>query len=149
LKNVKLSQVFSVIQHQTSYQFLYNNEDVQNAPSVNVEVKEATVPQILAICFSTNYPLEYRIEDSTVVVLRKPIVPYNLRIPTTIDASQFTVSGKVTDSLGNPLAGVSVSLKGTSTGTITDANGNYSLTLENGGGILVFSYVGYAEKEVG
>lgn len=148
LKDVKLSQVFKIIQQQTHYQFLYNDEDVQNAPLVSVVVKGATVPQILTICFTKNYPLGYRIEDSTVVVLRKPFASYNIKIPTKIEIPQFTVTGKVTDSLGNPLIGVTVSLKGTQTGTITDANGNYSLTLESGNGALVFSYVGYTTKEI-
>lgn len=60
----------------------------------------------------------------------------------------FTVSGKVTDPNGTSLAGVSIILKGTSTGTTTDSQGNYSLSLPNGTGILVFTFIGYAKKEV-
>lgn len=61
---------------------------------------------------------------------------------------QFTVSGRVSDSMGNPLIGVSVSLVGTTVGTMTDQNGNYSLTLENENGTLVFSYVGYMRQKI-
>ncbi|MCZ2337383.1 MAG: SusC/RagA family TonB-linked outer membrane protein [Chitinophagales bacterium] len=62
---------------------------------------------------------------------------------------QFDVSGKVTDQIGKPLIGVSVTLKGNSTvGTTTDVSGNYSLSLDNGNGTLVFSFVGYLSQEV-
>jgi len=59
------------------------------------------------------------------------------------------VSGTVTDQNGSPLIGVSVTLKGsTSVGTVTSANGSYSLTIPDGNGTLVFSYVGYVSQEV-
>ncbi len=64
------------------------------------------------------------------------------------NSTQFVVSGKVSDSLGNPLMGVSVTLSDTKAGTMTDKNGDYSLTLENGNGTLVFSYVGYMKQKV-
>lgn len=61
---------------------------------------------------------------------------------------QQTVNGKVTDSKGTPLPGVSVVLKGTSTGTSTDAAGNYTIYLPESSGILVFSYMGFKSQEV-
>ncbi|MBO4595761.1 MAG: TonB-dependent receptor [Bacteroidales bacterium] len=59
-----------------------------------------------------------------------------------------TVKGKVTDPNNQPLAGVSVFFKGTSTGVTTDANGNYSITSRNGGKTLVFSCLGMKEQEI-
>lgn len=147
LKDVKLSRVFDIIQQRTDYQFLYNDEDVNKAPLVTIVVKEATVPQILADCFK-DYPLTYRIENRAVVVSSKLRVPSAMRLPIAIRALEFKVRGAVTDSLGNPLVGVSISLKGSATGTVTDENGNYALTLEDGNGTLVFSYVGYLKQEV-
>jgi TonB-dependent starch-binding outer membrane protein SusC len=68
----------------------------------------------------------------------------------TIKKAAFTVKGKVTDSDTNePLIGVSVVLKGTATGGITNENGEYSLDLPNGEGVLIFSYIGYETQEVG
>ena len=62
--------------------------------------------------------------------------------------SQNTVSGTVTDaSNGEPLAGVSVVVKGTTTGALTDFDGNYTIEVADGA-ILVFSYIGYSSKEV-
>ena len=63
--------------------------------------------------------------------------------------AQFKVSGKVSDEKGEGLVGVSVVVKGTTTGTITDIDGNYSLQVSSGKTTtLVLSYIGYASKEV-
>ncbi|HYF69270.1 MAG TPA: mucoidy inhibitor MuiA family protein [Ohtaekwangia sp.] len=60
---------------------------------------------------------------------------------------QGTVKGRVFDDAGNPVPGVNVIVKGTTLGTVTDANGNYSLTLPRDGSVLVFSFIGYATQE--
>ena len=62
--------------------------------------------------------------------------------------AQSAVSGKVTDEAGEPLVGVNVLIKGTTTGTMTDLDGNYSLTDVRKGAILVFSSIGYTSQEV-
>ncbi|HKG07077.1 MAG TPA: TonB-dependent receptor [Pedobacter sp.] len=62
--------------------------------------------------------------------------------------SQMIVTGKVSDGSGQPLPGVSVRLKGTNTGGVTNASGVYSLTVPEGTGTLVFSFVGYATQEI-
>jgi TonB-linked SusC/RagA family outer membrane protein len=62
--------------------------------------------------------------------------------------AQRTVSGTVTDNSGIPLIGANVTAKGTTTGTITDIDGNYSLTVPDGTTVLVFSYTGYNTREV-
>ena len=63
--------------------------------------------------------------------------------------AQFKVSGKVSDEKGEGLVGVSVVVKGTTTGTITDSDGNYSLQVSTGKATtLVLSYIGYASMDV-
>ncbi|QHT69995.1 TonB-dependent receptor [Rhodocytophaga rosea] len=69
-----------------------------------------------------------------------------LRIYSTIKA--ISIRGKVTDEANMGLPGVNVLLKGTTNGTTTDAEGNYSLSAPDGDGTLVFSYIGYATQEV-
>ena len=60
---------------------------------------------------------------------------------------EMTVTGKVTDENGEALPGVTVVLKGTSRGTSTNGEGNYSLSVAEGGGTLVFSFIGYQSQE--
>ena len=62
--------------------------------------------------------------------------------------AQTSVSGKVTDSSGEPLVGVNVLVKGTTNGTMTDYNGNWNLSNLRQGAVLVFSSIGYASEEV-
>lgn len=63
--------------------------------------------------------------------------------------SQKTITGNVTDSKdGNPLAGVSVLVKGASSGTVTNMDGNFTLTIPEKASTLIFSYLGYTSKEV-
>lgn len=62
--------------------------------------------------------------------------------------AQFTVSGTVKDATGESLIGVSVLAKGTAIGTITDFDGNYSLSVPDGTTILVYSYIGFADKQM-
>ncbi len=63
-------------------------------------------------------------------------------------AAELTVAGRVTDDEDQGLPGVNVLLKGTSTGTTTDGEGAYSITVPDGSGTLVFSYIGYLTQEV-
>lgn len=58
------------------------------------------------------------------------------------------VRGKVQDEKGDPLPGVSINVKGTANGTITDAGGNYSIMVPDGRAVLVFSFIGYTPQEV-
>lgn len=64
-----------------------------------------------------------------------------------VEAAQ-KVSGKVTDETGEGMPGVNVTQKGTTTGTITDIDGNFSLSVDNGNSVLVFSFVGYLAQEL-
>jgi TonB-dependent starch-binding outer membrane protein SusC len=61
---------------------------------------------------------------------------------------EFTIAGQIKDESDQPLPGVSILLKGTNVGTTTDAEGKYTLNLPDGGGILVFSFIGYVTQEV-
>ncbi len=62
--------------------------------------------------------------------------------------AQRAITGKVTDDKGESLLGASVVVKGTTTGTITDADGSYSLSVPNAGAVLIFSFTGFNTKEV-
>ncbi|MEJ7644949.1 MAG: SusC/RagA family TonB-linked outer membrane protein [Chryseolinea sp.] len=62
--------------------------------------------------------------------------------------AEITVSGKVTDNTGEVLPGVNILVKGTANGTTTDTNGDYSLSVPDGTGTLVFSFIGYTSQEV-
>lgn len=75
-----------------------------------------------------------------------PMISY--AAPMDVQQGTITVRGTVIDKTGEPLIGVSVAVKGTSTGTITDLDGNYSINVANQDVVLAYSYIGYATQEI-
>ncbi len=142
--NIALTKVFEEIRNQTGYQFFYADEVISSAKNVTLNVKKASIEEVLDLCFK-NQQLAYTISENTIVVKRKLIIPeINAPPPppTAID-----VKGKITDESGQPLVGATVLLKGSNTGTKTDANGNFSINAEPNS-TLIISYVGFETQEV-
>ena len=142
VKNVHLKDVFNLLRKQTGYDFLYNTAELNNSSRVTLNVNNEELREVLNRCFR-NQPLTYTISNTTVLVRKKTNV-LSLMQP-------LTVTGKVTDTKGEPLAGVSVKVKNSQVSAVTDANGNFKINVPNNDAILVFSYLGFAsqEKKVG
>ena len=79
--------------------------------------------------------------------MRQILLYLFLLIAISVSAEQFLIKGKVVDENNEPMIGATVYVKGTSRGTATDINGNYSIVVEKGA-ILKITYVGYYEKEI-
>ena len=62
--------------------------------------------------------------------------------------AQHTISGKITTEQGEPLIGATIEEKGTTNGTITDIDGNYSLTCKDSKAVIIVKYIGYADQDV-
>jgi TonB-linked SusC/RagA family outer membrane protein len=137
LENVSIKEVFSTIEAQSNYRFLYNEKSIENQ-IVSINSQSGSIDHILAEVLS-NTGSSYRMLENNLIV----ITPDNLVLKQGI-----AVKGKVTDAAGDPLPGVNVVEKGTNNGTITDADGDFSITVTGQQSILVFSSVGYLEEEV-
>lgn len=137
--NVSLEKAFKLIKKQTGYSFLYTESQLQLFNRVTIHVKNVPIEHALQACFE-NQPFSYAIMDKTIIV--KP-VNASLQQPENID-----VSGRVTDTDGNPLSGASVRLKDNSNGTSTAADGSFTLTVQQERFVLVISYVNYETKEI-
>jgi len=136
---VPLEKVFKEIQKQSGYSFWYKTQQLDKATRITLNLKDATLQEVLAKCFE-NQPYEYVIVEQTVVI--RP------REPAADDANPLAViKGKVTTAAGKPLGGVSVFVKSTKKGTTTDDNGDFTIAVRRED-VLVFSYVGYDTKEV-
>ncbi|WP_460674910.1 SusC/RagA family TonB-linked outer membrane protein [Larkinella ripae] len=96
------------------------------------------IPHLLLAVFCTNFALAAKNPDGG--ISSKSVVSTK-----TVDR---TLNGKVTDESNSPLPGVSIVLKGTQRGTVSDANGQYKLEVPESGAVLVFSFVGYLSQEV-
>lgn len=137
-KNASVEKVLRSIEKQTGYHFLYDKQDVSKAGGINIDVSQVTISQALDVAFK-DQPLTYKIFQETIVVKKKDDVKKEI--------VALTIQGTVSDAKGS-LPGVSVKLKGTTTGTVTDVNGKYSLTVPDGTGTLVFSFIGFTTQEI-
>ena len=139
-KNTTVEKVLKSIEKQTGYHFLYDKKDVSNAGGINVEVSNASLQEALDQCFK-DQPLTYKIFQETIVVKKKDADA------TVVPAAAFKVQGVVSDDKG-PIPGVSVKIKGSNEGTITDVSGKYTINTPDGNAVLIFSFVGYNTQEV-
>lgn len=149
-KNAPLVDVFNHISNQTGYDFLFTGSDLKNARPISINIKNVELNEVLAKIFE-GQPLNYTIENRSVVVTIKQAslmdqlsdqVKTALKLPANID-------GTVTDTLGMPLVGASVAIKGMGTSTQTDSKGYFNLpNVPQGKYTLVASYIGYERSEV-
>lgn len=143
-ENVTVEKVLKVIEKQTGYYLFYRYNELKNAPKVSVSLKDANLQQALDELFR-NQPFEYSIESNTIFVNKKE--ESEQRPAGNINADQL-IKGRVTDDQGLPLPGASILIKGTSTSTMSDENGNFTLKSVPPGSVLVISFVGFASQEV-
>ena len=142
LQNVSVREVLKQIEDQTEFFFLYKNENVDVNRIVTVEIKEKPVESLLDQIFQgTSVSYE--------VVNRQIVLVNNAKNNSSQSAQQQkAVKGKVTDFSGIGLPGVSVVVKGTTTGTITDIDGNFSLPNISPNSTLQFSFIGMKSQEI-
>lgn len=138
VRNADFEEVLLDIQRQSGYNFLYGAELPRMAQKVSVSINSATLPDALKLCLA-NQPFTYVINNKTVT----------LRLISGSSAPvAIQVTGKVTDDKGMPLSGVSIKMKKSAGGAVTDTNGAYVITVPNSQAILVFTSVGYEGKEI-
>lgn len=138
LKNVQIKEVLQRIEDNTEFFFIYNNQFIDVEKTVSISVEKQNVLDVLNQIF-TDQQAEFQVTDRKIVIA-----------PSFMSGVQSStkVTGKVADSSGSPLPGVSVVIKGTTTGTITDSDGNYSLGNVPENATLQFSFVGMKAQEV-
>lgn len=151
LKNASLEQVFNEVKLQTGFSFIWDESGIKAAHPVNIEVREAPVPEVMDYCLR-GQSLEYQIIGKLIVIkprIRTTPPPENILKEIQVPPVDITLSGRVTNSGNEPLEGVSVVVKGTQTGTVTDADGRFQLSVPSVNNVeLVFSFVGYASQTV-
>ncbi len=140
-RNVSLKKALKEIKKQTGYDFFAETKLLEKSHKVDIDVKNASIVEVLDACFK-DQPLTYEIFSNTIVVReKKEGIPQELYLP-----SQAPIEGVVRDSAGRFISGVSVQIRGKSTGTVTDENGHFSINASEGD-VLVVSHVGYKKQE--
>lgn len=146
-ENVSIEQCFKVIESKTNYVFNYNENDLNNTILINYKSKNNSVSDFL-LELSKEGKLKFRQVNNTINV--RQFIGDHSQVPEVeVIIQGITLTGKVTSDIDpSGLPGVNVIVKGTSTGTVTDVEGNYSLEVPDENSILVFSSVGFVQEEV-
>jgi TonB-linked SusC/RagA family outer membrane protein len=144
LSKTRLVDVLSEIERQSGYYFYYNL-NLDNYTVGSIEVKNKNIKEVLENTLS-EFGLTYNLVDRYIII--KQAVSETKGTSEFVIQQQKTISGKVIDSSGSPLPGVSVVVKGTTDGTITDSNGKYSISKVSQNNILQFSFVGMKTQEI-
>ena len=140
VKKATIREVFAKIQAQTSYDFLYNADDLKLAKPITINLENTTLKQVLDICFS-NQPLSYTIENTTILITKKNVGPDKTVL-------QKVITGTVTDSVGTAMPGVTVKEKNTNNGVVTDVDGHFKIIVAGNDAVLQFSFLGFQTQDV-
>ena len=140
--NLSARKVLSILKEQTDYVFFYEKGTLKDFQPVNLDLQNASVESALETAFA-NESITWNIAGKTIFLATKKFDP-----STKLEIQQTVVKGKVTDESGAALPGVSLVVKGTKRGTITDNNGEYSISVADSKAVLVFSFIGFASQEI-
>lgn len=143
-KNLPLKKVFSEIEKQTGYVLFSNKELLSRSTTVSLAVKDLPLNKVLDLVLK-NQELDYVLQGKTIILSGKPPVPS--APATSVQAVATLISGRVTDTEGDALPGVSVQVKETQKGVATAADGSFSISVAEGN-TLRFSFIGYTPREI-
>ena len=145
IENKSIKDVFTEIEKKTPFIFIYNDKVIDARKRVSITSKNETIEQVLTKVLAGS-GATFKINDRQVIIIS---LKEEKKSGTGNDVSApSTVSGTVTDATNQPLAGVTIFVKGTSNGTVTDLDGNFSIKTVSANSVIVFSYVGYKPFEV-
>ncbi len=141
LEDVSINTVLKQIEDQSEFRFFYS-EDIDTEKKVSIDIRRTGIQEILEEIL-TDTPISYKIVGRQVALYNE--TGNEVELPA-LQTKQ--IKGTITNNSGEPIPGVTVLIKGTSAGTITDLNGSYTFSEVPGNSTLVFSFIGMIPQEV-
>lgn len=143
----EIRKVLAEIERKTQVRFTYSSAMVDVARQVSVDVKDQQLSEVLEGIFDSAITYEVR---GNRIILKPGEATASEEKPGIVAERYFAVevSGKVTDENGEPLPGANILEKGTTNGTTSDVDGNFSLSVMGENSVLIFSFIGYTTREV-
>lgn len=141
LKNAQIKEVFKEIENQSEFFFLYSPDIINEQKRIDIESENESINKVLDEVFAKS-TLDYLIMDRQIIISDRNLLNSNKN-----RKYQRQLTGVVTDENEAPLIGVSVVVKGTTVGVITNQEGIYTINA-NVGDTLIFSYIGYEDQYV-
>ncbi len=143
VENKSLVDLFKLIEDQSDYKFFYQEKQVSGVEKqISLQVEGKSINEVLNGALD-NTSLKYKIIDNHVIIYLN-----DGKSEKVIQQEKLTITGKVTDDNGESLPGVAILIKGTTDGTITNIDGEYSINNVNTEDVLVFSFIGMASQEI-
>ena len=142
-ENESFKEILRLIEDQSNYRFLYNSNNIDVEQNISIDCQAKSIEEVLHLLFKDT-GIKYRSFERNISLQGEE----NFVFDQIFISTARSVSGKVTDEGNQPLPGVSVVVKGTTQGTITDNNGEYALTNLPVGTTLSFSFVGMKSQEI-
>ena len=140
VSNERLEKVLGTIEDESEFFFLYNKDLIDVEQEVSVDAQNETIKAIL------DGILEGK--DIAYTVYDRQIVLSNTAVISEMIAQQKSITGTITDEGGEPLPGVTVLIKGTTNGTVTNMDGNYTISNVPENATLQFSFIGMTAQEI-
>ncbi len=140
--NKTLPEVLKTLAVANKVQFIYNQDVIHSNNKMSLQFDDVELKTVLDNLLS-KYSIHYQVYKNKIILIDGE------RLETKLQGSSkaITVTGKVVDEINMPLIGVSVTVKGTKIGTITDIEGKFKISAESANDILVFKYIGYVTFE--
>jgi TonB-linked SusC/RagA family outer membrane protein len=138
LENTSLQKVFSAIEAQTSYRFIYTNEQLKGEKPITLSVIKVPVQTVLKQCFQ-DQPVYYSLEDKFIIVRRKDDDGKH---------EQIDLTGAVKNDKGDPVVGATVSIMGTEKATTTEFDGSFILKQVPSNATLIFSGTNVEREQI-
>lgn len=135
--NRPIKEILESIEKQSKYIFVYNSTTTDLSRVVSLKITSSNIDQVMSQLLKGS-SLEYEISNRQILIFSNR--------GNEKQAKRISATGSVKDENGDPMIGVSVMVKGKSEGTVTDIDGRYSLTTDEGA-TLEFSYIGYKKQE--
>ena len=140
LEDVKISDALKEIENQSEFFFLYSPKLIDVERKVNIDAESEPIKDILSNIFD---------EDVMFAVVDRQIILTKIDLPTSAkETQQQKITGTITDEQGNLLAGVTVLVKGTTNGALSDVSGKYIINDPPNNATLIFSFVGMSTQEI-
>lgn len=140
---ISIGQLINQIEKQTDYLVVFRNREIDTERTIRVQEKSGKVISYLKDAFEGT-DISYEFTNKYILLSKKN------HSDAVNDNQQLNrkITGTVKDNNGEPVIGANVSVKGTTNGTITDVDGNFSLENISDNDIIVISYIGYTSQEI-
>ena len=135
LQDATVQELITEIEDQSEFNFFFKDDQLNEKIIINIEADNILISEVLSNVFE-NTNITYSVVNKVIVIRAKK------------NAQDREITGTVTEETGERLPGVTISIKGTQTGTITGLDGKFTIDVPDANSILVFSYVGMETKEI-